>query len=96
MSSESPETKLGAGHASAMARQGLAELRAAFYADSNVAQPTEYGMYGKPTPQEIVSDKQADQSLDAQPSVLEGRLESAEPAGERDSEAREAPEPERE
>lgn len=33
-----PEVKIGAGHASAMFRQGLRELRASLYPESNVAQ----------------------------------------------------------
>ena len=51
--SERNQDKIGSGHAKAMFRQGLAELRGALYADSNVAQPTEYGVYGKETPSEV-------------------------------------------
>lgn len=55
---ESP--KIGAGHASAMFRQGLRELRNALYADSNVAAPmTEYGIYGTRTPGEIADAREA-------------------------------------
>lgn len=77
------EPKIGAGHASAMYRQGLAELRAAVYADSNVAQPPLYGLYGTRTPGEVMQDKQADaRDLDEQPrSSVEERI------------ARSAPEP---
>lgn len=40
MSDDKPEPKIGAGHASAMARLGLAELRAAVvFSESNVVQP---------------------------------------------------------
>lgn len=42
----------GQTHLGGMARQGLAELRGAFYAESNVAQPTDYGIYGRATPGE--------------------------------------------
>jgi hypothetical protein len=49
--------KLGDGHLKAMVRQGLAELRGAFYAGSNVAQPTEAGMLGRPTPGEIANER---------------------------------------
>jgi hypothetical protein len=95
MSEDKTDAKLGAGHASAMARQGLAELRAALYADSNVAQPAEYGMYGRPTPQEIVDDKTAEATVEPHaPSVLEERM-AAEPATGREPESREPPEPER-
>ena len=50
--------KIGAGHARAMARQGLNELRAVFYPDSNVAQPTEMGAYGTVTPVEVTRQRQ--------------------------------------
>ncbi len=55
MSNESdvPQPKIGSGHMSAMARQGLRELRAAFYPESNIAQPPVYGMAGELTPSEI-------------------------------------------
>ena len=38
--------KIGEGHFSAWMRQGLREIRAMFYPESNVAQPAEYGLYG--------------------------------------------------
>lgn len=60
MSGDDSPRKIGDGHAGAMWRQGLAELRAAVYPDSNVAQPVEYGMYGKPTPGEVAKDRTAD------------------------------------
>ena len=49
--------KLGAGHAAAMWRQGLRELRAAVYPESNVAQPPEHGLYGTKTPGEVAQDR---------------------------------------
>lgn len=71
--------KIGAGHASAMFRQGLAELRGAMYQQSNVAQPTQYGIYGVATPQEIVQAKQDEsRDPDQQPSILDERLKQAE------------------
>lgn len=44
-------------HGNAMARQGVAELRAAFYPESNIAQPTDYGMWGKSTPGETADQR---------------------------------------
>lgn len=52
------DDKIGSGHAKAMARQGLAELRAAFYPNSNIAQPTEYGVFGRETPGEIADGRE--------------------------------------
>ena len=81
MKSES-EAKIGAGHASAMFRQGLRELRGALYPSSNVAQPTEYGMAGTLTPGEVAdSRRNFDQSFDQEPtneSILESRIRQAE------------------
>ena len=54
MSEETPNgPKIGEGHASAMLRQGLQELRGVLYPESNVAQPPEYGLYGTRTPGEV-------------------------------------------
>lgn len=81
MASEQQEPKIGAGHASAMFRQGLAELRAAMYPNSNVAQPAQYGLYGTKTPGEVMQDKQSDaRDPDEQPSILGERLQQAEKA----------------
>jgi hypothetical protein len=49
--------KIGEGSFKAAGRQGLRELRAALYPESNVAQPAEYGMYGTKTPGEIADDR---------------------------------------
>lgn len=77
---ESP--KIGAGHASAMFRQGLKELRGALYPDSNVAQHQEYGLYGTRTPGEVAEARRSDErDLEEEPqreSVLAERLERAE------------------
>jgi hypothetical protein len=82
-------TPIGSGHAQAMFRQGLAELRAAMYPDSNVAQPAQYGLYGTRTPGEVMEDKEkAARDPDEQPSILSERLAEA----ERQADARE-PEP---
>ncbi|QDV90557.1 hypothetical protein RAS2_16370 [Phycisphaerae bacterium RAS2] len=93
MASNEPDPKLGAGHASAMFRQGLAELRAAMYPESNVAQPTVYGMAGTKTPGEVMQDKQGELSdPDERPSILNERLKAAERTGRE----QEPPERERE
>lgn len=81
MSSENHPSKIGAGHASAMFRQGLAELRAALYPDSNVAQPTQYGTR---TPGEVMQERAPDaRDPDEQPySAVERRLPALEPHDE--------------
>jgi hypothetical protein len=76
MSEETPEPKIGAGHASAMARLGLAELRAAFvFSESNIVQPSPYGIYGTKTPGEVQEERKSDSRDpgDDLPSVLRGR-----------------------
>lgn len=95
MARNEPTPKLGAGHASAMFRQGLAELRAATYPESNVAQPTVYGMAGTKTPGEVMQDKQGElRDPDERPSILDERFKQAErEANVREPEPRE---PERE
>lgn len=55
--SKEDTSKIGSRHVSAMARQGLAELRATVYTDSNIAQPTEYGIFGKETPGEVTDGR---------------------------------------
>lgn len=93
--SDDNKPKIGAGHASAMFRQGLAELRGALYPDSNVAQPPQYGIYGTKTPGEVMQEKQAEgRDPDEQPSVLEERMKPQ--AQERDSQERQRPGMERE
>ncbi|MGD9790601.1 MAG: hypothetical protein AB7Q00_12630 [Phycisphaerales bacterium] len=80
------ESKIGAGHASAMMRQGLSELRGVFFNESNVAQPTQYGIYGHVTPGEVAKEReQTDlaQSPDQEPqqkteSLLDHHVERAE------------------
>ena len=73
--------KMGQGSLEAAARQGLRELRAACYTDSNIAQPAEYGMYGTKTPGEIAEDRRGDardlEEEKSQGSVLGERLEQA-------------------
>jgi hypothetical protein len=76
------ETKIGAGHASAMARLGLKELRSAAYPESNVAQPSEYGLYGTRTPGEVAEARRSDErDLEEEKpkdSIIDDRLQQAE------------------
>jgi hypothetical protein len=81
--------KIGAEHASAMWRQGLRELRAAVYPESNVSQPPEYGVYGTKTPGEVAQDRRADgpdledEKSKGRGSVLESRSRQAEARSDR-------------
>ncbi|MCA9047676.1 MAG: hypothetical protein KDA89_03045 [Planctomycetaceae bacterium] len=50
--------KWGGSHAGAMFRQGLRELRAAMYPESNIAQQTEYGIFGTKTPGEVAQGRE--------------------------------------
>jgi len=89
MADKQPQPKIGAGHAQAMFRQGLTELRAALYPDSNVAQPSVYGIAGTRTPGEVMQEKQGELcDPDEKPSILDERMKQA----ERDANVRE-PEP---
>ena len=71
--------KIGEGHAAAMLRQGLRELRGAMYTQSNVAQSPEYGLYGTRTPGEVAEARRSDgPELEEEPqreSVLDQRLQ---------------------
>jgi hypothetical protein len=92
MAREESTQKIGAGHASAMFRQGLAELRGALYPESNVAQPTVYGIYGTKTPGEVMQERQGEsRDPDEQPSILDERLKQAEL--QRDADKGREPEP---
>lgn len=73
------DQKIGAGHASGMARQGLRELRAALYPQSNIAQQPDLGVYGNATPGEIAESRQAEApSLEEERgSTLNDRLDQA-------------------
>ena len=81
------DPKIGSGHANAMLRQGLSELRASLYTGSNIAQQPEYGLYGHQTPGEIADDRKPDptqndpiRSLDEEPtnSPLQQSMREAE------------------
>lgn len=83
MSKNDDNQKIGAGHASAMFRQGLRELRGSLYPESNVAQPTEYGIYGTRTPGEVAEARRSDgREQDEEPSVLAGKVQQAEARAE--------------
>lgn len=60
MAENQESTKVGTGHAAAMFRQGLSELRAAIYTESNVVQPGQYGLYGTRTPGEVQLSRKAE------------------------------------
>lgn len=88
--------KIGEGHLAAMGRLGLDEARGALYPESNIAQPTEYGIYGTLTPGEI-ADARRDSGHELEPdaqsgggSILSERMR--ETAGREDP-GRDAPEP---
>lgn len=68
--------KIGSGHLRAMGKLGLAEIRGALYPSSNVAQPTEYGVFGKETPAEI--SQLREHNRDEEPSILGERLKTVE------------------
>jgi hypothetical protein len=95
---DAPQPKIGAGHAEAMFRQGLAELRAAAgFSESNVAQPPQYGLYGTKTPGEVAEARKADErDLNEEPrSVVDEHVKQAEEAS-RDVHERDSREPEKE
>ena len=66
----------------AMGRQGLRELRAAFYPESNVAQQAEYGIFGTKTPGEV-ADSRRDEGYDLEDekgtkSAMDSRMQAME------------------
>lgn len=80
MAEDKQPQKIGAGHASAMLRLGLAELRASMYPGSNIAQPNAiYGIWGTKTPGEVMQDKEGEsRDPDERPSILNERLQQVE------------------
>lgn len=82
--------KIGEGTFSAWLREGLHELRAVIYPDSNIAQRTEYGMYGTMTPGEIAEDRRGkprdleDEVPQRNESILEQRMQPVADRGDRD------------
>jgi hypothetical protein len=85
--------KIGEGHASAMLRLGLKELRAAavLSPDSNIVQPAEYGLYGTKTPGEVAESRRAE-GLDLEEekhSVLADRMRQADARDDHGTDSRE-------
>jgi hypothetical protein len=80
--------KIGSGHAAAMARLGLKELRAAAFPEtSNIAQPSEYGLYGTRTPGEVAESRRSEELNEeprGQPEPPEREPERGEPSDERE------------
>jgi hypothetical protein len=79
----SEKQKIGEGHAAAMGRLGWKEVRVlGSFQESNVAQPSELGLYGNATPGEIAEARRPnDRDPEEEPrsdSVLEERLRQAE------------------
>ena len=75
--------KIGDGHAAAMARLGLRELRELGNPGGNVTQHPEYGLYGTLTPGEVAESRRGDErDLDRR---IEPRFGSGRPpsAGQR-------------
>lgn len=69
------DPKIGAGHLAAMGRLGLHELRSAFYPESNVAQRSEYGLYGTMTPGEVAEARRPDEESSPNKEEGEGKKE---------------------
>lgn len=92
-SDESSSPKIGEGHASAMFRQGLRELRGALYPESNIAQPPDYGVFGNRSPGEQAAARRPEavefdqEGANSRGSILEEKM--------RQVEARESREPEK-
>lgn len=88
MESEPEKPKFGAGHAAAMGRLGIQELRGMVYPDSNVAQQSEYGLYGTMTPGEVAADRQDKiqdlDNADREGSILQKHLNRPDPRDDRD------------
>jgi hypothetical protein len=72
-----------------MFRQGLRELRGALYPESNIAQPTDYGIAGVATPGEV-AEARRENTRDFDEEHKQG------PEPPRDQRVREGPEPEME
>ncbi len=88
---DDPKPKIGSGHAGAMWRQGVAEIRGAFFNESNVAQPAQYGLYGTRTPGEVAEARRSDmRDMDEeQGSILADRMRQADARDEHGRDSRE-------
>lgn len=71
--SSDKKPKIGAGHMSAMLRQGLKEIQAMVYADSNIGREPEVGTFGNPTQSQIVDQQNPDKA----PSVVDAHVQDA-------------------
>lgn len=82
--------KIGSEHFMAMMRTGLNEVRALLYPESNVAQPTELGVFGTKTSGEVtVARREAvlEQEVEQpQPSILNRKLEQSKSTEDRSPE----------
>lgn len=82
--------KIGDGHLQAWMRQGLRELRGAFYPESNVAQSPELGLFGTRTPGEVAEERRGqvrnleEEKSQDRHSVLADRVKQAEAQKNRD------------
>lgn len=76
---EGASPKIGAGTLQAMGRLGAHEIRNSLYPESNVAAPTEAGIYGTALPSEIVAQRHEELQPGPAPSesVVADRLKQA-------------------
>ncbi len=93
MASDDTTRKAGEGHLGAMARLGLRELRELGNPGGNIAQPSEYGLYGTLTPGEVAESRRHDgRELEEEgmnrDSVLADRLQQAKDRDDRDDNSR--------
>lgn len=88
---ENVSQPLGKGHVTAMLRLGLHEIQGAMYAESNVVQPVEYGVFGSATPGEIAAARRSPEMSDKDsPSILNDTINrAAERSSERSTRERE-------
>lgn len=96
---QEPTPKIGAGHLQAMGRLGLAELRAAVFPGSEIAQ-SDPGIYGSATQSEVVAQRRDEMQSPAgdRSSVIDDRLKEAErqAGAQRGAPGRESPSLEKE
>lgn len=89
-----PTPKIGAGHLQAMGRLGLAELRAAVYPGSEIAQ-SDPGVFGNATQSEVVGQRREEPQSPTEDrgGVVDDRLRQAERQAEaqRSAPGRESP-----
>ena len=86
--------KVGEGHAAAMGRLGLAELRNAFNPSKEAVTDKEIGLYGTATQGEIADARQAD-GPGPEPEPYQGLRSVAQAAAKDDTRGQDGPEPSR-